>query len=146
MSICQHHLPFQGSPFCPFFPKQDASFSNDVGKVEHPSLNGDWWRNKNNNVHIPWASNVVGRSSGFLFGNQKAYFQRHTRNLSCKKATCWVHPPHTGMQKKTPGWRLYILESQNQTLRETILKVWCFTRDFHQNYSTPKTNSKSPWK
>lgn len=114
-----------------FFSKTDASFSNDVGKVEHPSLNGDRWRNKNNNVHIPWTSNVVGRTSGFP---KRLIFRDKLGIWVARRLRVGFTPPPHRMQKKTPGWRLYILESQNQTLSETILKVWCFTRDFHQNY------------
>lgn len=112
-----------------FFSRTDVSFSNDVGKVEHPSLNDDRWRNKKNNVHIPGTSNVVGRSSGFFFGNPKRLIFRDTLEIwVARRLQVGFTPPPTEDAKKTPGWRLYILESQNQTLRETILKVWCFTR------------------
>lgn len=84
-----------------FFSRTDVSFSNDVGKVEHPSLNDDRWRNKKNNVHIPGTSNVVGRSSGFFFGNPKRLIFRDTLEIwVARRLQVGFTPPPQRMQKK----------------------------------------------
>ena len=86
------------------FSKTDASFSNDVGKVEHPSLNGDRWRKKKKVMYTsPENPMLLEDHPASFLETKKVYFQRQTRNLSCKEATCWVHPPHTGCKKKPTG-------------------------------------------
>ena len=54
---------------------------------------------KKSNVHIPRTSNVVGRSSSFLFGNQKGLFSETNSKSELQGGYMLGSPPHTGFKK-----------------------------------------------